>query len=353
VQLRLLDAAPRALKSRARVHFHSNTMETRAAVKLYGDAQVAPGETRYARLALADPALLVPGDRFIIRQLSPVVTIGGGVVLDAAAPKRAKGNNDFLRVLDIGTPEEALLARVARQGANGITMAALISETGKARESILRLLDRELKQGRVAEIADSFVEAAALTQMMKGLLEVVAQFHKANPLVNGIGREELRERVRMHGAIFQAILNMLAQRRHLEIAGDLVRLPGQAVVMKDEEAEAKRKIEEAFSTSGLRVPALQEVLSNLKVDKSRAQKLVTLLLRDKVLIKVSDELVFHRSALEDLKRLVATHKLRSPKIDVAGFKELTGVSRKYAIPLLEYLDRERITKRVGDAREVL
>jgi selenocysteine-specific elongation factor len=103
----------------------------------------------------------------------------------------------------------------------------------------------------------------------------------------------------------------------------------------------------------LKVPALHEVISGLKVDKSRAQKIVTLLLRDKMLVKVSDELVFHHSALEQLRRLVAAQKAKSPKMDVATFKELTGVSRKYAIPLLEYLDRERVTKRIGDAREIL
>ena len=123
--------------------------------------------------------------------------------------------------------------------------------------------------------------------------------------------------------------------------------------MKDEEAESKNQIEDAFATAGLKVPALHEVLAGLKVDKSRAQKIVTLLLRDKVLIKISDELVFHRMALEELRRLIAAQKAKSPKMDVAKFKELTGVSRKYAIPLLEYLDRERVTKRVGDAREIL
>jgi selenocysteine-specific elongation factor len=123
--------------------------------------------------------------------------------------------------------------------------------------------------------------------------------------------------------------------------------------MKDEEAESKTKIEAAFASSGFKVPALPEVIAGLKVDKARAQKIVTLLLRDKVLVKVSDELVFHRSALEQLRRLVAAQKAKTPKMDVATFKELTGVSRKYAIPLLEYLDRERVTRRVGDVREIL
>jgi selenocysteine-specific elongation factor len=123
--------------------------------------------------------------------------------------------------------------------------------------------------------------------------------------------------------------------------------------MKDEEAESKKKIEDVFASAGLKVPALSEVIAGLKVDKVRAQKIVTLLLRDKVLIKVSDELIFHRSALEELRRQMAAYKVKSAKIDVAKFKELTGVTRKYAIPLLEYLDREHVTRRVGDAREIL
>jgi len=153
--------------------------------------------------------------------------------------------------------------------------------------------------------------------------------------------------------VFDAVASTLVREQKLEVIGDLVRLPGQSVVMKDDEAESKKKIEDAFASAGLRVPGLNEVLAGLKVDKSRAQKIVTLLLRDKSLIKVSDELVFHRTALEQLRKELAGYKLKSSKIDVAHFKELTGVTRKYAIPLLEYLDRERITRRVGDAREIL
>jgi len=133
-----------------------------------------------------------------------------------------------------------------------------------------------------------------------------------------------------------------------------VHLRGRGVVMRDDEAESKRTIEQAFSSAGLQVPALYNVLAGLKVDKARAQKIVTLLLRDKVLVKISEELVFHQSALEALRRQIATQKSQGvAKIDVGKFKELTGVSRKYAIPLLEYLDRERVTKRVGDERVIL
>ena len=123
--------------------------------------------------------------------------------------------------------------------------------------------------------------------------------------------------------------------------------------MKDEEAESQKIIEQAFASAELKVPALKDVLAGLKIDKARAQKLVTLLLRDKVLIKVSDDLVFHQAAINELRKNLAEQKARAAKIDVGGFKDLTGVSRKYAIPLLEYLDRERVTKRVGDERVIL
>ena len=120
--------------------------------------------------------------------------------------------------------------------------------------------------------------------------------------------------------------------------------------MKDDEAESKAAIEQAFASAGLKVPALKEVLLGLKIDLGRAQKIVTLLLRDKILVKVTEDLVFHRAALTDLRQRLIAEKVQSAKIDVGRFKELTGVSRKYAIPLLEYLDREHVTRRVGNDR---
>ena len=132
-----------------------------------------------------------------------------------------------------------------------------------------------------------------------------------------------------------------------------MRLAGRGVVMKDEEAESKKMIEDAFRSAGLKVPLVKDVLAGLKVDRARAQKIMTLLLREKVLVKISDDLVFHQTALADLRQRIVALKTASPRIDVGRFKELTGVSRKYAIPLLEYLDRERVTRRVGDERIIL
>ncbi len=353
VRLSLLPSAARPLKSRTRVHFHSNTMETVAEIALHAVKQLAPGSQAWARLKLPEPALLLPGDRFIIRQFSPVVTIGGGVVLDPAPIPRMPGHDSFLEILSAGDPERMLRSRIARRGQSGIPISQLVAETGWTRSSIETRLAKAVTASQALRIGDLFVDTSAIVQLQQLILSSTEDFHEKNPLVGGIAREALREQVKASPEVLAAALDSLSREKKIEATGDLVRLRGHGVVMKDEEAESKKQIEAAFAGAGLKVPALQEVIAGLKVDKARAQKIVTLLLRDKSLVKISEELVFHRSALEELRRLVAGQKARSPKMDVARFKELTGVSRKYAIPLLEYLDRERVTRRVGDAREIL
>src|SRR5246127_5252830 len=348
--LSLLPSA-KPLKDRARVHLHAYTSETVAEVGLYGEKIIKPGENAYAQLRMEARTLLLPGDRFIVRQFSPVVTIGGGVVLDATPPLRSK-KGYFLKLLDEGTPERIIEGRIARQSNQGLTVPQLVAETGWLPTSIRRHLAESIRRGQILQLGDRYLHGAVVEVLRESIVSGVTVFHKENPLVAGISKEHLRETVAIPLDVLAAMLELLTSEKKLELAGDLVRIPGQGVVLKDEEAESKKIIEQAFSSAGLQVPALYNVLASLKVDKARAQKIVTLLLRDKILIKISDELVFHQSTLQQLRGQLAAYKATSPRIDVGKFKELTGVSRKYAIPLLEYLDRERVTKRVGDERVI-
>jgi selenocysteine-specific elongation factor len=295
----------------------------------------------------------LPGDRFILRQFSPVVTIGGGVVRDAAPMPKTKNVQDFLELLERGSEETILEARIGRRGPHGVSLSQLVAETGLRKEVISANLAGTLEKRTVRRIADTLLSASSFTHLMSSLSDQVAEFHKKNPLVAGISKEELRDKLQVSAEIFSSAIDALVRERKLEVAGELVHLPGRGVIMKDDEAESKQIIEQAFLSAGLRVPSLREVLAGLKVDKVRAQKIMTLLLREKSLVKISEDLVFHHSALTDLRRKIAALKTASPKIDVARFKDLTGVSRKYAIPLLEYLDRERVTRRVGDERVIL
>jgi selenocysteine-specific elongation factor len=353
VKLRLLPSGPRPLKDRARVHFHAYTMEAVAQVVLHDAKQISPGGEGFAQLRFPEAALLLPRDRFIMRQFSPVVTIGGGIVLDAAPIPRAAARDTFLQTMAGGAPALILRARIARRQHEGISLSQLTAETGWSKNVIEAKLSSAILDQQLLRIGDRLAETRAIEELKLHVQRTLEQFHKKNPLVGGIGREELREQLKASAEVFAAVASALVRAKKLEIAGDLVRLAGRGVAMKDEEAESKKIIEDAFAAAGLKVPALREVMAGLKVDKVRAQKIVTLLLRDKTLIKISEELVFHRSALEELRRKIAAYKATSSKIDVAQFKELTGVSRKYAIPLLEYLDRERVTKRVGNERVIL
>ena len=355
VSLTMLPSA-KPLKDRARLHLHAYTAETITEVALYGEKQVKPGATAFAQLRLTDPALLLPGDRFILRQFSTVITIGGGVVLDAAPVKRKARAEDklrFLQTMKSGSAEEVLTARISRQGKTGLTLASAVAETGWTTTRVHAAVATLLAEKKVVRTADTLVADEAFQASTAQALAAVKGFHDKNSLVGGISREALREQLKLGPEVFTAVLDELTRQKKLEVQGEQLRLPGRGVVMKDDEAESKKIIETAFSSAGLKVPALYEVLGGLKVDKVRAQKIVTLLLRDKVLIKISHDLVFHQSALQELRKQIAAYKIKAPKIDVAKFKEMTGVSRKYAIPLLEYLDRERVTRRVGDAREIL
>jgi selenocysteine-specific elongation factor len=352
VKLSLL-ASAKPLKDGARVHFHSYTMETIAEMRLYGTKQLKPGEDAFAQLRLSSPNLLLPGDRFILRQFSPVVTIGGGIVLDATPISRMPGQESFLKILAAANPEPVLRTRIARRGHNGLSLVQLTAETGWQRQELERHLAQAIREGRVIRAGELLVHAPAIEDLCLLMIATLEDFHKENPLVPGMSKEELREVLRASPEILAATLERLTREQKIQIAGELVHLAGRGVVMKNEEAESKKIIEQAFQSAGLKVPSLNEVLGSLKVDKLRAQKIVTLLLRDKVLIKLSDELVFHQTALANLRQKISALKSTTPKIDVAQFKDMTGVSRKYAIPLLEYLDREHVTRRVGDDRIIL
>ena len=213
-------------------------------------------------------------------------------------------------------------------------------------------------QGQLRIIAENpLVVAAAqsVTRSSAALRAAVEAYHRENPLLPGIPRQELRAKAGSPSAeLFETSLCDLLQTGTLTISGDLVQRTGRAVELTPEETRAKESIEKEFEQAGLAVPSLDEVLGKLPVEARRAQKILQILLREKVLVKISGDLVFHRAALVHLRKLVAEYRrARGSRLPIPAFKELTGITRKYAIPLLEYLDRERVTQRAGNERVIL
>ena len=360
LRLELLPGAP-ALKHRAQVHFHAGTLETIGEVYLLGSRELAPGESALGQIRLQDEAVLVRGDRFIVRQFSPVVTIGGGVVLDPLARRfsaKDTGRAQFLAVLEKGTREDILRA-MAERNILGITAAEVIVRTGWL-EAEIQSAAKALADKKLIRIVSNgpliLITEALFAEIGKKLLARVERFHKENPLLQGITREELKASLgrRVRSETFASALETLLEQKKIALQGEFVKKAGTEITLAPEELRAQEQITQAFAKAGLAVPSVKEVLAQLKIETARAEKLLQMLLREKVLVRVSADLIFHRDALDALTGLLAQYKKsKGDRIGVPAFKELTGITRKYAIPLLEYLDRQRQTRRAGDERVIL
>jgi selenocysteine-specific elongation factor len=348
--LELLPSA-KPLKHRAPVHFHAGSAEIEAEVRLF-DAGPAlrPGATATARIILRDPALLLPGDRFIIRMFSPVITIGGGVVLDNAGLRYRKKADAAARLKTIAEASPAQrVAILARESGCGIGLTALVARTGLLASEIESIASASrfvtLRQPELWVMDAEWFRSTA-----EDLTKTVQEFHQKNPLLPGLAKQDLRGR-RLPKAPPFVLDALLSGAKRIMVEGDIVRLATHKLVLREEEERASGAIERAFEEAGLAVPALPEVLAKSGVELQRARTILQILLREKKLVRVSNELVFHHTAIATLKDLLARH--RSERFGVPAFKEWTGISRKYAIPLLEYLDREHVTRREGDERIAL
>jgi selenocysteine-specific elongation factor len=354
-------ASARKMKQGARVHFHAGTAETIAEVFFHGQKELQPGTRAYANLKLQDDLLVLAGDRFIVRQFSPVVTIGGGMVLDPLARRpmlRDAGRVTYLETLERGRPEDTLAALVER-ALLGLGYEEIVSRTAWMDGEIRELAKKLSAAGRVKAVSTEplvLVGERLFAEVRSKISEKVEKFQKENPLLPGISREDLRTSLgkRVRAETFRAALEELITQKKLDAPAELVKKAGSEITLQPEEAKAKDQIEAAFSAAGLAVPSVEEVLAALAIETKRAERLLQILLREKNLVRVSPELIFHRQALAELKEKLSKYKKsKGERISVPAFKELTGITRKYAIPLLEYLDRERITRRAGDERVIL
>ena len=358
-RLTLLESA-KPLKNRARAHFHQGTAETIAEIVLLEGDALVPRSSALAQLRLEKEILLLPGDRFILRQFSPVLTIGGGVVIDAHAAKHRRNDPatvPFLETLEHGSQEEILVGLTGKLP-RPLALRELVARTGWTELEIRSAVKPLAEKNRVRVISREPLKIVAsdfATQCAAAIRKSVEEFHRANPLLAGMPKQELRGSIgHPDPDLFQAALDEAMRAGALAVAGDLVQRAGREIALTPEEARAKEIIEREFEHAGLTVPSFAAVLEKLPVERARAQKIFQILLREKTLIKVAEELAFHHTAVGRLRELLVGYKKqKGAALPVLAFKELTGITRKYAIPLLEYLDREHVTRRVGDQRVIL
>jgi selenocysteine-specific elongation factor len=245
--------------------------------------------------------------------------------------------------------EQQLLQRVSRCGTSGLEERRLMAETGLTQEALQRLMGPLLNSGRLVRIADGIL---ITREQFESLVEAITVRLVAESSQGGLRRSEMKSQLNLSAEVFDFVVDKLARERKLATKGELIYATRIEASISKPDAKSLTAIADAFGSAGLTTPSVAEVAAKLNLADEEMRRLMTLLLRDKVLVRMGNEAVYiHRDALDALRSQMG--ELRGQTIDVAGFKRLTGVSRKYAIPLLEYLDREKITRKVGDQRLVV
>jgi selenocysteine-specific elongation factor len=348
----LLADASLPLRARQRVRFHVGTSEVMARVLPLEGAEVAPGARGYVHLRLEAPVVALPGDRYVIRSYSPMVTIGGGELLDVDPPRaRRAARLARLAVLAGGAPEAVVEEHLRRAGAAGARLASLRARTPLGPEALRVALASLAAAGRVAVVdRECWVHAEAVEALRAAARAALEAFHAREPLKPGMSKEELRTRLGVaDDRVFLALLERFAAAGDLAVDRDKVRLAGHAVRLDPRQQAVLDRLEAEFRTAGVAPPSLEEAFARLGVAPGD-QALAQLLLEDRRLVRVREGLYFHAEALLAVQARVTEFLRAHPAITPQELKDLFGVSRKYAIPLLEHLDAQRVTVRVGDRR---
>jgi selenocysteine-specific elongation factor len=357
VRVELLESA-RPLRHGARVRFHQGTRELLGRVALSEGSHVEPGASACARVHLEAPAVLVRGDRFILRAYSPLSTIAGGTILDPLPPRRgvrtSAGAARFAQLSEVDAPDDAVMAMVEEAGLAGLPVEQLASRAGVPWDSCEALGARLVQNARAARIGAVLVSASQLSDVEPRILDAVARYHAHHPLEDGMPREELRERLFAAASVpvYEEVVRRLVAVKSV-VARERVALKGHAVALTDEEARARDVMLETLRLAALAPPDPAALARTIGVAPAVVNRMTVLLGRRGVLVKAGD-LFFDVSALDRLKSEIQALKRNGTEtLDVATFKSHFDLTRKYTIPLLEYLDRERVTRRVGNVRQIL
>ena len=356
VQIELLPTA-RQLKHGARVRFHQGTRESVGRIVLPDATHLEPGASACVRIYLDAPAALVRGDRFILRAYSPLATIAGGTILDPLPPRRgvrtAAGIARLQRLRQ--SEQDAVMAAIEEAALCGLPLPQLSGRMGVASNQRQALVERLVHASLASEIGGTLVAEARLSAVKEAVVAAVTRYHAGHPLEEGMPREEVRERLfaRAPLPVFEHVLRVLTDRKRI-VARDRIALAGHNVALTHDEARARDAMVETLRAAKLTPPDPSMLATQIGAPLEVVTRIATLLVRRSELVRAGD-LLFHESAMKQLKSEIQSLKQSgvTDTIDVASFKDRYNITRKYAIPLLEYLDRERVTKRVGDARKIL
>jgi selenocysteine-specific elongation factor len=355
--LEYLSRASRPLKHRARVRLHIGTTLTIASPFLLDREGISPGEGGYVQFRLDRPIVALSQDRFVIRDISAVQTLGGGVILDTLPTKHKRFSPPVIQDLTLfreGSGEEILRQHIFRSGAGGVLLGDLLHRVSIPRIEIQRLLRKMMDQREILVVDPEkmkVIDVRPYHRMKEMILAQLKEFHSKFPMKSGLAKEEMRTKLptEMDIKLFQPLLNELIQSKEVVMEKDKLRLASHQIASADEKGLMKRA-GEAVRAGDLQPPSSKELADQWSTSEQEVQAILEHLVHEGVLVKVKGGMYFHRDSIERLKESLIQYLKEHREITTPEFKEMTGVSRKYAIPLIEFFDQCRLTLRLGDKR---
>jgi selenocysteine-specific elongation factor len=356
VKLDLLAHAARELKTGARIRFYNTTQEAIGRITVLGSNVLAPGEHAYAQLRLEQPVIVQHGDRYILRFYSPMETLGGGMVLNPHAKRHKNATMQEslknLAALEKGTLEEILGLFISGKGLAGMEEAEAIGAVAADKQTIMSALASLAQKKTVQRIDNLYVHAAHLGKLETNIVDLIKQYHKDHPLKPGLDKEELKGMLRMRFSpkVLNTTIDGLVKKKQIDADGSKLKLPGFKAARGEIQDEIKNKIVDAITRGGTQPPVREEFPALFGITEKDAKDLMKLLADEGRTVRINDSLHLDKNVLEkvraDLKRFLDDKK----EITMAEFRDLAKTSRKFAVPLMEYFDSQKLTQRVGDKR---
>jgi selenocysteine-specific elongation factor len=354
--LEYLPSNPKKLQNRKRVRFHCGSSEIIAIAVLLDRDELLPGESCFAQFRLEQLTVVRSRDRFVIRSYSPIRTIGGGYILNPIPGKKKRFSNEVLSelaVLKDGTDRDIIEQHIKMSKIRGLSLKELSFLTNISREEIRSIVNRLASDITIINYDPDkavFIHADFYTKAKEEMLAIVSDYHQHFPLKEGLAKEELRSRIRgnIREKLFNKLLGDLVAEHTIIRQKDIIRAKGHKVTLHKEQEEARAKIEEIYRQAGLEPPYFKDL--DTSIIRGDRKDVLETMVKDGTLIKVKEDLYFHHQTIEALKEKLIDYIRHKGEITTPELKNLTGVSRKYTIPLIEYFDKNQVTVRIGDKR---
>lgn len=360
VALHFLSSNKKPMRNRTRVRFHSGTSEVLGRLVLLESEELHPGESTVAQLRLDAPVSIVKDDRFVIRSYSPIRTIGGGHILNPIPPKHKRFRKDVVEGLNglvDAPPGKAITFHIEASHYSGVPFSDLRIMANVPEKQLNRQLQDLLSKQTILQVDKEnrlFIHGLTFDRLKEEFAGILGAYHEANPLKAGMLKEELKSKLpaTLGTRLFNLSVNQMIKEEKVVLEDDVIRLSKHKISLGADQADVKKQMSDVYRDSGLQPPYFKELRKSLDIDAHQAKDVLQLLTDEGRIVKVKEDFYFDTTALDDLKTRLVAFLEANEEISTPQFKEMTGVSRKFVIPLIEYFDDRHVTIRIGDIRKL-